>query len=175
MLTNLVKMEWGGGRVLMLPGGLFVKPLQKDSETGHRVLISRFTGSILLTKPTGGAFNLNKPGNLQPGNRWPGPKTTGLECAIDASGALKCTWYHPTSLGRDEITEQLRGPDRSLAAGFRVSRPFHSGGRVRITANGHITTNRQESDDSWAAYYVGWVDPAAWKSEWQKWIRRGSQ
>jgi hypothetical protein len=167
-LTNLVINRWGGGRVLLLPSGFVIKPLQKDSDVGKREFLGKFSGSVVLKKPTGGVFDLSTPGNLRPGDRWPGPKTTGLECAIGDSGALNCTWYHPIPLGREDVTKQLRGQDPSLIAGFRKCRPS-VGGRVRITASGHIITNRQLGGN-WIAYYVGRIDPAAWKADWKKWI-----
>jgi hypothetical protein len=173
-IVRIVKFYWKGGRILFLPNGFVVKPLQEDDEVGQRVLIGRFRGSILLKRPEGSDFDLSSPGNLKPGDPWPGPKTTGLECIIDGTGALSCSWYHPTRLGREDVFEKLRGPDHMLAAGFRRARPVDSGGRVRITANGHIITNRQERDGSWVAYYVGPIDSAEWKTDWQKWIRRES-
>jgi hypothetical protein len=143
LLADVVRRQWGGGRVLLLPTGLVVKPLQGDYEVGRRVAIGRFRGSIVLQRPDGDAFDLDKPGHLQPGDPWPGPKTTGLECAIQSDGSLVCRWYHPTSLGYEVITKQLHGPDRRLASAFRGARPGNQGGRVRVTANGHVITNRQ--------------------------------
>ncbi len=169
-IAKLVREEWGGGRVLFLPNGLVVKPLPGNEEVGRRVLIGQFSGTIVLEGPDGSRFNLSEPGRLRPGDPWPGPKTTGLECAIDPSGSLTCCWYHPTDWGRDTVSEQLRGPDRTLAAGFRKARPHDMGGRVRITAHGHVITNRQVGG-AWAAYYVGHVDTNSW-ADWDPWIRR---
>lgn len=170
-IAYLVLREWGGGRVLLLPNGFVVKPLPGDEESGCRVLIGRFYGSVVLERPDGTRFDLESPGYLEPGNPWPGPKTTGLECTIDYSGTLTCTWCHPTQCGRDEVRERLRGPDRVLAAGFRRGRLGNSGGRVRITANGHVITNRKEVDDTWASIYVGYVDPRSWAG-WEHWIEK---
>ena len=158
MLTNIVINNWGGGRLLFLPNGLIVKPLQNLDEVGRRVVIGSFSGSIQLIKPQGSIFDFANPGNLKPGDWWPGPMTTGLECIIDETGTLTCTWYHPTPSGKEEITRQLRGPDPTLAAGFRKARPTDFAGRVRITSSGHIITNRQDRYGSWAAYYVGWIN-----------------
>src|ERR1700730_17051381 len=47
-ITILVRGEWGGGRVLFLPNGFVVKPLQADDEIGQRALIGRWRGAIVL-------------------------------------------------------------------------------------------------------------------------------
>lgn len=173
LLTNLVRREWGGGRILLLPTGLVVKPLQGDDEVGRRVVIGRFRGPVVLQRPDGRTFNLNYPGDLQPGDPWTGPKTTGLECAIQSDGSLVCKWYHPTRLGKETITEQLHGADHTLASGFRRVRPIDVGGRVRVTANGHVITNRQTWTEEWIAFYVGRIDPTSW-TNWNRWTGRTS-
>ncbi len=148
----LVRGEWGGGRVLFLPNGLVIKPLPGDEEVGQRVIIGRFSGTIVLEDEYGGTFNLNEPDTQTPGGAWHGPTTVGLECVMKSSGCLNCSWYHPTQWGRDEETRQLAGPNPGLAAGFRRARPRHTGGRVRITPHGHITTNKKTSD-GWVSRY----------------------
>jgi hypothetical protein len=139
---------------------------------GHRVIIGRFSGSIVLERDHGSTFNLSEPGPLASGSRWPGPNTIGLECVMNQSGCLTCTWYHPTQWGRDEETRQLSGPNQTLAADFRRARPRDTGGRVRVTAHGHITTNRKTSD-GWAPQYVGRLDTRLW-ANWESWIRRNA-
>jgi hypothetical protein len=166
-----VSEEWGGGRVLLLPNGFVLKPLQTDYEVGKRALIGRFHGAIVLERPDKSTFDLSKPGTIRPGDRWTGPTTTGLECAMQSDGSLACSWYHPTNMGRDVVTESLSEPDRSLVGGFRTARPGDGGGRVRVTANGHVITNRQEKNGTWVSIYVGWTDPRAWKN-WDKWIEK---
>ena len=168
-ITALVRKKWGGGRVLLLPNGFVVKPLQNDSEVGLRALIGRVTGVIVLEKSDGSVFDLSKPGTLSPGNPWLGPTTTGLECTLRTDGSLLCNWYHPTSLGRDEVSEVLLGPDHVLAAGFRAARPGSAVGRVRVTANGHVITNRQEPAGDWVTRYVGRINAALLK-DWGVWI-----
>lgn len=168
VLSTLVKDKWHGGRVLFLPNGYVIKPLQ-DFDTGQRVIIGKFYGSIVLKRPGGKEFNLAKPDYTESGKIWMGPKSTGLECVINASGEVKCTWYHPTSSGKDTITSQLAGRNPELASGFKKSRPGDTGGRVRITANGHVITNRQEPNGTWISIYVGWIDPKSWTG-WQIWI-----
>jgi hypothetical protein len=168
-LARTVLDEWGGGRVLLLPNGLVIKPLQGDHEVGRRVLLGRFQGPVVLERADGGVFDLSKPGQIAPGAPWPGPKTTGLECAIQTDGSLACTWYHPTTMGRDEVRELLHGPDRSLATAFRSARPQHTGGRVRVTANGHVITNRQQLDGAWISLYVGRIAPDSWPHQ-RQWI-----
>jgi len=168
-IAALVTGKWGGGRVLFLPNGFVVKPLQPDEEVGQRMLIGRFHGAIVLERPGQRSFDLSKPGALRPGDPWRGPATTGLECAIRSDGALVCSWYHPTRFGRDDVSQPLRGPDPSLAAGFRAARPGDNGGGVRITANGHVITNRQDEPETWVSIYIGWVDPISW-TDWTTWI-----
>jgi hypothetical protein len=158
-LANLVRGQWGGGRVLLLANGFVVKPLQQDIEVGQRALIGRFEGAVVLDSPTG-RFDLSNPGAIGPGDTWPGPTTTGLECVLKENGSLVCKWYHPTRFGREEVAEVLRGADRNLWHGFKAARPGDDTGRVRITANGLIITNRQEHNGSWTSVYVGRIDPS---------------
>lgn len=167
-VQNLVTDEWGGGRVLFLPNGYLVKPLQGDLERGRRVFIGHFSGSVVLERPDGSPFDMSAPGTAA-GHRWPGPKTTGLECHVDAAGIPVCTWYHPAEYGRNELERPLTRPVPGLASGFRSCRAGDTGGRVRVTANGHVITNRQNPDGSWTALYVGWIDPASW-GDWSHWI-----
>ena len=170
-VSSLVRSEWGGGRVLLLPNGYVVKPLQGDDEVGSRALIGRFLGSMVLEKPDHSTFDFASPGRLRPGQQWPGPATTGLECEIRPDGALVCSWCHPTAWGRDEVSELIAGPDRTLATGFKAARPGEITGRVRVTANGHIITRRPGPDDSLKCFYVGYTDPTSWIG-WDKWIRK---
>lgn len=81
-IATLVRSKWRGGRVLFLPNGFVVKPLQSDDEVGQRALIGRFRGAIVLERPGQPSFDLSKPGALRPGDPWRGPATTGLECAL---------------------------------------------------------------------------------------------
>jgi hypothetical protein len=167
-LARTVLDEWDGGRVLLLPNGLVIKPLQGDHEVGRRVVISRFQGAVVLERLKGGVFDLSNPGQIAPGAPWPGPKTTGLECAIQPDGSLASNWYHPTMTGHDEVRESLHAPDLSLGSGFRRARPNDRGGRVRVTANGHVITNRQEWDGGWVSLYVGRIPPSSWphRNQW---------
>ena len=170
-VATLVRGEWGGGRVLFLPNGFVVKPLQVDDEVGKRALIGRFQGTLVLERCSQPEFDLGNPGAIRVGGPWPGPTTTGLECALQSDESLVCSWYHPAPWGREGVSSPLRGPDRALAAGFRAARPSDAGGRVRITVNGHVITNRQERDGAWASRYVGFVDAGSW-ADWDNWIER---
>jgi hypothetical protein len=171
-LAKLVREHWGGGRVLLLPSGFVIKPLQSDTDAGKRVVIGTFMGPVILSRTNGWMFDMSTAGSsLSPGSLWPGPKTTGIECTIRGDGSLDCTWYHPTQLGQDSVTQRMVGPDPLLAWGFAMSRPGDSGGRVRVTANGIVITNRQCPDGSWAAHYVGQIDPGHWPHQ-QDWIKR---
>jgi hypothetical protein len=160
-IAQMVRHEWGGGRVLFLPYGILVKPLQGDSEVGARAVLGRFTGSVVLEKPDGSVFDMGMTG-LAEGSRWSGPRTTGLECTIDYQGALSCTWYHPSTLGRDEMTVRLAAPDKSLAAGFHRARPNDIAGRVRVTANSLVLSNHQTGTGEWVTSYIGRTNVAAW-------------
>ena len=157
LLSRLVLNHWSGGRVVLLPSGMVIKPLQKDYEVGQRCLIGRFSGAVALKRPNNNLFDLSSPGNLAPGSDWLGPKTTGLECAIQPDGSLECTWSHPAGFGRESVRAQVAGPDRMLATGFRRARPGDESGRVRITANGHIITNRQCPGGAWQTLYLGCI------------------
>jgi len=168
-LAKLVIERWGGGRVLLLPNGFVAKPLQHDIEVGRRALIGRFHGVIRLENGQGGVFDLSHPG-VPPGHLWPGPATTGLECASQQDGSLVCSWYHPTDYGKENQRATLRGRDAQLAAAFSRSRPHDSAGRVRITAHGHVTTNRQGPGTVWESVYVGHLDPTSWNG-WDEWIK----
>jgi hypothetical protein len=171
-LARITQQHWGGGRVLILPNGYVVKPLQQDVEVGHRVLIGRISGTIRLMRHDGGVFDLANPGGLIPGDPWPGPDTTGIECVIQTNGALHCSWSHPSATGRDIVTAEVRGPDRQLTAGYRHALTGSSTGRVRVTAHGHVVTKRKEWDGSWVSIYVGFIDPALWPHQ-LDWIHRG--
>jgi hypothetical protein len=170
-LSLLMQREWGGGRVLLLPNGFAVKPLHSEDERGAIVLIGRFSGSIVLMQPDGTRFDLSRPSTLQAGDPWPGPKSTGLECALQNDGAITCNWYQTLATRSGYITEQLRGPDRVLAAGYQAARPGEVSGRIRVTANGIVITNRRLSDEGWSALYVGAVEPSSW-NDWDHWIDR---
>jgi hypothetical protein len=159
-LEKLVLERYRGGRVLLLPNGTVVKPLQRDDERGKRVYIGEFSGDVILETPDGNEFSLESPGALKPGGRWTGPRSTGLECVIQKNGALECTWYHPVALGRDTESRQMIGPSAALARGFRLARGVDVG-RVRVTAKGHVITNRKVGQE-WQCFYVGSIDPASW-------------
>lgn len=167
--VEFVQQHWGGGRILMLPNGFVVKPLQHDYDAGIRALIGRWQGDIVLKKPNGQLFDLANPDGIEPGHPWPGPKMIGLECVIRQNGSLYCNWYHPTEWGQDEESCDLRGPDSVLAAGFHAARLGNGVGRVRITSCGHVITNRQDRNGAWGAYYVGKIEPTSWKN-WEQWI-----
>jgi hypothetical protein len=170
-IQSLVLGTWRGGRILFLPNGYIVKPLQADVEVGKRVLIGRFQGALVLERRNQPVFDLSNPGNLLPGELWPGPTTTGLECVIQADGSLVCYWSHPAPEGSDKVSQRLHGPDPSLAKGFRLARKGETGGRVRITANGHVITNYKVQNNPYKSFYVGYINPNLW-GDWKHWIER---
>ena len=167
-LTSLVVATWHGGRVLLLPNGFVIKPLQHDAHVGLRVLIGRFEGPVVLESPGGPAFDMSQPGALAAGDIWPGPKTTGLECAIQPDGSIYCDWYHPKPWGREAIREAVLNASRVRAVAFHAARPMDEGGRVRITANGHMITNRQGPNGTWITLYIGHLAAEGWphRKEW---------
>lgn len=156
--------------MLLLPTGHVIKPLQDEDDRGKRVLIGRFRGHVMLRSSDSRVLDLANPGT-RCGDSWPGPTTLGLEAIVDRSGTLECTWYHPQGWGQDRERVRLRGPDATLASGFRQCRPGETTGRVRITANGHVTTNRQRQEGAWTCLHVGWVDGRTW-SNWDHYAVR---
>ena len=165
--TGLAKLEklildtFNGGRVLLLPNGSVVKPLQSDADRGKRVYLGAYSGDVVLEKPDGDTFSLDRPGRLKPGDRWLGPTSTGIECKIIGTGSLECTWYHPTTHGRDDETRTMTTASDDLAQGFRLARPGVQSGRVRVTAKGHVITNRQVRG-KWQCFYVGRIAIDKW-------------
>jgi hypothetical protein len=160
-LEELVLDSFNGGRLLLLPNGSVVKPLQSDAERGKRAYLGEYSGDVVLETPEGDTFSLNRPGRLKPGDRWQGPTSTGIECKITSTGSLECTWYHPAAHGRDEETRTMMRANAALAKAFRVARPGDESGRVRVTAKGHVITNKQVRG-TWACFYVGQIDIEKW-------------
>lgn len=157
-LERVVLRRWGGGRVLLLPWGDVIKPLQAEDEVGKRVLIGKFSGPVVFELPDGSHLSLGDAEGWDAGEPWPGPHHVGLECTIDTTGSLKCTWYHPTKWGRTSESQILWGADRRLAAGFRKARPGDDGGRVHVLPGGIVVTNAWIGG-RWQARFVGRVDP----------------
>jgi hypothetical protein len=169
MMTGLVKDNWRGGRVLLLPDGHVVKPLQEEEERGLRVLIGRYSGSFALRMPGEGQFDLSPSATHRVGRPWGGPASVGIECAIHDDGSLHCKWWQRHGGGLFEVNSQVCGPDPALAQGFRAARPGAEGGRVRVTVSGHVITNRETSPKNWTSLYVGRIDPRNWTHD-QSWI-----
>jgi len=173
-LESLVRRHWGGGRLLLLPNGLVIKPSPEGNR--DRWVIGQFHGPVVLEKPDGGTFDLAAPGPLTPGDRWPGPSTTGLACVIDArTGTLRAESVVPTAEGLLQTTFEVWKADPVLARGFTLARPYEGRGRVRVTANGHVITNRQRRGQ-WECVYVGFVDVAKWPhvADWADGLEVGS-
>jgi hypothetical protein len=160
-LEKLVLTSFSHGRVLLLPNGSVIKPLQSDTERGKRAYLGEYAGDVVLETPDGAPFSLSRPGRLKPGDRWPGPTSTGIECRITGTGSLECTWYHPADYGRDEETCTVMRTNAALAQGFRLARPGQQSGRVRVTAKGHVITNRMVRG-AWICFYVGQIDIEKW-------------
>jgi hypothetical protein len=169
-LASFVTRRWGGGRVLLLPNGIVVKPLQHDDEVGIRAFIGRFRGRIVLESPDGDRFEMNRVPHAKPGLRWPGSATDGLECVAKPDGSVRCYWYHPK--GRGRVTESIlvSHPDAYVAHAFSAVRSGETAGRVRITSTRHVITNRQMVNDSWESvvlfrYSPGFPDWSEFISE----------
>ena len=166
-LTELVRANWQGGRLLFLPSGLIVKPLQQENEAGMRVVVGYFEGGLKLETDRG-AFDFSST-DFTPGEVWRGPGSVGLECTLKSDGSLVTSWQRPTGYGAEKYSERISLANSDLISGFRKARPHDSGGRVRITVCGHVITNR-ETKDGWKAFYVGRVDVDKF-SNWQRWIQ----
>jgi hypothetical protein len=165
-LQELVCRQWIGGRVLLLPNGLVIKPSPQGD--GQCWVIGQIHGPVVLEAPDGSEFDLHDPGSLEAGDIWPGPTTTGIECVINGStGALRAEIRIPTPTGCLRGDHEVVGPDGSLARGFKIARPGDHAGRVRVTANGHVITNRNQRGH-WECVYVGRINVAKWAHH-QEW------
>lgn len=166
-LQDIVLSHWGGGRVLMLCGGPVIKPENNDDEVGIRRVIAAFQGDAVLVKPDGSRFSFRIAHTLKPGASWPGPTTTGLECAIKSDGRLECSWYHPSDFGKETHRVILTGPSKTLFRGFVAARPGEFGGRVRVQMSGAVITNVQSHGPGgleWKSLYIGSIDPDEFKA-----------
>jgi hypothetical protein len=161
-LAKAVVDNWTGGRLLLLPTGHVIKPLQENDERAMRVFIGRFDGPLIFKRHDGGIFDLDEEtDSLSPGDPWVGPKGIGLECIIRDGGSLDCHWYHPTDYGQELYQKQLLPADKSLWQAFRLARPNDwSGGRVHVLPNNTVITK----DASKSTIFVGKIDPSAWGS-----------
>ncbi len=168
-LVQTVRSGWQGGRVLFLPGGYIVKPLQNEDEQGMRVFLGRFEGGLKIVNGNH-IVDLSKTSVFNPGQAWLGPNTIGLECNIKSDESLSTHWSQPTEYGYKKCYEKISGSCRELFSGFKEARPFDEGGRVRITVGGHVITNKKIGDD-WCSFYVGRVNPSQF-ANWDRWIRR---
>ncbi len=170
-LTNLVKKYYGNGRVLFLPCGYVVKPLQKQDERGLRVLVGQYEGGFVISV---GKINIDfsRTDNLfSPGSAWPGPGNIGLECKIQSDGSLVTKWYQPSDFGHNEYEKEIVGENRSLISAFHKARPEDGVGRVRITINGHVITNKQVGYKCWKPFYLGRIDTSQF-SGWGRWMEK---
>ena len=169
-LTDLVTKHWLGGRLLFLPSGLVVKPLQNDDERGVRVVVGRYEGSFLVRVGNNWLDFLAPSLGIAAGSIWDGPGTIGLECSLKADGSLSTSWEAPSEFGSERHQQVISGPNNALLTGFRTARPSDEGGRVRVTVGGHVMT-KKELRNGWKTFYVGRValhNPRNWES----WKRR---
>jgi hypothetical protein len=159
-LMAYVTARYGGGRILLLPDGKVIKPLQDDDEVGIRVVIGKFDGPIRLWRHDGSILDLSRRGALGAGEPWPGPDGAGVEAKIDEDGSLTCRWYHPTRWGKDTVTAKVIRSNQALAVGYRKSRG-RSTGRVNVTPNGLVVACGDDGGD-WLPRYVGRIEPTDW-------------
>ena len=166
LVNTVVRHFSGGGRLLILPNGYVIKPLQDEVEVGRRQLIGTIHGSIVLKKSDGALFDFDQLDEMKPGDAWEGPNTTGLVCSISRNGSLRCKWALPTKFGTKVVEKELRAKDSKLWAGFTSARPNATGGRVRVQASGHVITNCEVRFRKWKPFYVGHADPNSWICDW---------
>lgn len=170
-LMHLVRRQWGGGRLLILPNGMVVKPHQdREDDRVNRSLLGSISGSIVLGLWNGSRLDLARLDHLTAGDRWPGPDGGHLSCKINPSGALRCTWYHPTTVGRDYVEHELRGADRALAEAFREARDGATAGRVQVCYGGYVITRGSSWAGTSECRYVGRIDPDD-MGDWETWIK----
>lgn len=170
-LTDLVARHWSGGRLLFLPSGLVVKPLQNDDERGARVVIGRCEGSFPVRVGNNWLDFCAPSLGIAAGSAWYGPGTIGLECSIKADGSLLTSWDSPSDFGAERHQHVISGPNNALLTGFRAARPSDEGGRVRVTVGGHVMT-KKEMRHGWKTFYVGRIATDNLRN-WDNWKRRG--
>lgn len=153
-LQNQVLQHWGGGGVLIFPGGWVIKPL--PDQVGTQYLLGRLVECLSFDTGYGETFDMA--GDVvRPGEIWSGPYA-GLECVMDSSGAMTSHRVEDDIKLRFEVYPT----DAVLAQGFRRARPWHSGGRVRVTEGGLVLTMRKHDDGEWRCHYVGRADLNRW-------------
>jgi hypothetical protein len=74
-LTELVARHWSGGRLLFLPSGFVVKPLQNDDERGVRVVVGRYEGNFLVRVGNNWLDFLAPSLGMEAGSIWDGIST----------------------------------------------------------------------------------------------------
>lgn len=165
-LAGLVRRNWGGGRVLFLPSGHVIKPLQEEVERAQRKIIGHYSGGFGFSN-NGVHLDFSPSSNFTPGERWQGPTTIGLECTIEVGGGCLTTgWIEPAELSDEEHEVEI-GRDRCLASVFKRCRGDTTG-RVRITVGRHAITNKKVRGE-WRCWYVGQADPSLFIG-WDRWI-----
>jgi hypothetical protein len=161
------RRSFGGGRLLFMPTGEILKPLSEEDERNKRVLVGRFSGSPRFVADDSGRSicDLASPDVLRRADAWTGPHAIGLECILKVDGSLHCEWYGPAEEGHIIQRTCILGPSRNRFIGFRMVRPRDSGGRVHLTACGHLYTKwltgtPQDRVREWRCAYLGKVDVA---------------
>lgn len=165
-LQQLVTSNFHGGRILLLPNGHVIKPLNDDwMARGHRVLIGHWSGAITI-KSGHGSLDFLDPRH-EAGAQWPGPSSIGLECVMGADGSIHSDWWRQTDFGAERTSCQISAPNPTLASAFRKVRLVDSSGRVHVAPHGLVLTNVQRRG-VWTPYLVGWIDPDEWphRDEW---------
>ena len=116
-IATVVRGTWGGGRVLLLPNGFVVKPLQNDDEVGRRVFIGNFVGH-LFSKSLTAPCSTFEPGNPSRGATLARTNDDGAGVHYSVRWLAEVQLVSPDPLGTGYCLERLRGPDRLLGSGI---------------------------------------------------------
>ncbi len=168
-LEKLVEQHWRGGRILFLPCGYVVKPLQDEDVRGERVVIGEYEGEFVL-EGEGKSIDFSRSNRFLCGSEWLGPSSIGLECTLRMHGSLVASWYYPSDFGQESRKESIANMSTEFISIFQRVRPYSGGARVRLTIGGHVITNK-ETDEGWKAFYISRIDTSQF-SNWGKYIRR---
>lgn len=137
-LADFVATRWGGGRILIVPWGHVIKPFG-DDDCIRRVVIGRWVGP-------GPFSHLRANPKLEPGQRWSGPHTSGLECRFKADASLANSASTPTNYGAIEQEFTVSQPSPDLRKAFQRSRAGDANGRLRVHEDGAVTTPTEEGE-----------------------------
>ena len=171
-LCRHVSWHFGGGRVLILPSGHVVKPDQEGWR--QRYVIGSLCGIPRLHNASGGVFDMSGPKGISPGQMWPGPASTGIECVIRTKGQMTSNRVFDLGNGEEEEALQVVSSACHIWRAFREVR-HANGGRVRVTCLGVILTNHNHGSrhrPDWSTHYLGTIDLDDWRHH-NEWVGTG--